>query len=280
MLNCRNFKMDGARVDKPASGMRYRSAPDRRTRLLGIVEEQGFSSTNELMAALGVSDMTVRRDAQKLADKGQVRMVHGGVSVLQASDLEGSGEFDVRAALMATAKRAVGRAAASRISEGQVIAIDAGTTARELARSLPIVTPLTVITHSAPVIADLMARPSTSLIALGGELHPETLSFDGPFVLRAISELQIDTFYLAASGVGPRGVFCANDFDAVTKRALIAIASRVVLIIDSSKFHAPAMVRVCNLSEVQEIIVDDDLSDEDHLMLTRAGVEITAVSLQ
>ncbi|MCU1569945.1 MAG: DeoR/GlpR transcriptional regulator [Naasia sp.] len=257
--------------------MRYRSAPERRARLLQIVEERGFSSTTELMIELGVSDMTVRRDAQKLSEGGSVRIVHGGVSALPSTDLQGSRQYEERAGLMATAKAALGRAAASRVSRDQAIAIDAGTTSRELARALPASLPITVVTHSASAVADLMTRSSTTLIALGGVLHHETLSFEGELVVRAIGELHLDTFYLAASGIGPRGVFCANDFDAVTKRALISVADRVVLLVDSSKFHASAMVRVCDFSSVDEVLVDDGISDDDLAMLIDAGTAVTVV---
>jgi DeoR/GlpR family transcriptional regulator of sugar metabolism len=244
--------------------------------MLAIVSEQGFSSTAELMLALGVSDMTVRRDAQLLADDGRVRIVHGGVSVLPAADLRGNGEFEERAAHMAAAKRAIGREAASRIFAGQIVAIDAGTTAREVARAI-VSEDLTIVTHSAPVIADQMGRARISLVALGGHLHHETLSFEGQQVLSAIGDLQVDTLLLAASGLSARGVYCANDFDAVTKRALISIASRVVLVADSSKFRTSAMVRVCSLEEIDEIIVDDGIRDDDRASLVRAGVEIRLV---
>ena len=261
-----------------SEGMRYGSAPERRARLLQIVTERGFSSTNELMVALGVSDMTVRRDAQLLSDEGRVRIVHGGVSALRSpTELQGGREYEERAGLMAQAKSALGRAAAADVLEGQVIAIDAGTTSRELARALPSTLPVTVITHSASAIADLMSRPAVTLIALGGVLHHETLSFEGPLVVPAIGELQLDTFYLTASGVGPRGVFCANEFDADTKRALIEVAHRVVLLIDSSKFSASAMVRVCDFSFVDEVLVDDGVSADDLTMLSDAGVAVRVI---
>ena len=254
--------------------MRYLSAPDRRARMLSIVEVQGFSSTVELMAALGVSDMTVRRDAQKLSAEGRVRIVHGGVSVLPASDLQGSGQYEDRASRMAISKRAIGRSAASLVEAGQTLAIDAGTTTLELVRTLPSDMPVSVVTHSASVVAEMLNRSATHLIALGGELHRETLSFDGPHISQIISELQVDVFFLAASGVGPRGVYCANDFDAVTKRALIKIANRVVLLIDSSKFQNSAMVRVCDLNEVDQIIVDDGITDADVSLFRQAEVDV------
>jgi DeoR family transcriptional regulator of aga operon len=258
-------------------GMRYRSAPERRARLLQILEQQGFCSTAELMVKLGISDMTVRRDAQKLAEDGRVRIVHGGVSLIPSVDLQSGREYGERAELMAPAKVALGRNAATQVTGDMVIAIDAGTTGRELARALAPDSDLTVVTNSATVVAELMTHSSTTLVVLGGLLHHETLSFAGPLVLQAISDLQLDVFFLTASGIGPRGVFCANDFDAASKRALISVAARVVLIVDSSKFHAPALVLVCSFDLVDGVIVDDGISEEDLAMLIESGVYVTVI---
>ncbi|GAA1224723.1 DeoR/GlpR family DNA-binding transcription regulator [Pseudonocardia alaniniphila] len=256
-------------------GLTYGFAQSRRDRLLTLLQEQGFCATTELVRYLGVSDMTVRRDVQKLADEGLVRIVHGGVSVLPPGALQGSGRFDERSTRMAAAKRAAGRLAASRVRPGDNLALDAGTTTLEVAKALPTFSALTVATHSATAIAELMERDDVTVIGLGGVLHHETRSFAGTSVLRAIKELQVGTLYLAASGVGPRGVFCANDFDAVTKRALIEVAREVVLVVDSSKFDMQApMVRVCGLDAVGSVVVDDGIHDESRQMLERKGVTL------
>lgn len=261
------------------SKLRYGSAPDRRERILALVVEQGFCSTTELVKALGVSDMTVRRDTQRLADGGLVRIVHGGVSVLPPGALEGSGDYEARGPLMAGAKQAIGRWAARRIKSGETFGLDAGTTLLEMARALPVNQPFTMVTHSAPAISEVLANRAAQVVCLGGDLHHETLSFAGTQTLEAISQLMIPTLYLAASGIGERGIFCANDFDAITKRALIEVSDRVILIADSSKFASTAMVRVCGLDAIDQMVVDEAILDEETEMLQDHHVNVVKVGL-
>lgn len=254
--------------------LRYGSAPERRARLLAMVTEQGYCATMELARGLGVSDMTVRRDVQRLAEQGKVRLVHGGVSVLPQTALQGNGDYDERATRMAAAKHAVGRHAATLVDAGDVIAIDAGTTTLELAKALPNV-PFTVVTNSVPVIAELLGKRHVQLVGLGGELHHDTQSFAGAATIATLENLRVDRLFLAASGVGENGVYCANDFDAVTKRALIEVADEVVLVVDSSKFSSSAMVRICRLDTVHRIVVDDALADPQIQALTKHNITIT-----
>jgi DeoR family transcriptional regulator, aga operon transcriptional repressor len=253
--------------------LRYSSANERRSRLLAIVEEQGFCTIAELSLALDVSEMTVRRDVRRLADDGRLRSVHGGVSVLPQQALLGS-DFTSRAQQMADAKRAIAKSAVTTLSDGGTIAIDAGTTALELARAVPADRKLTVVTHSVPVIMTLLSHPRVEVVALGGVLHSDTQSFAGPATLEALEGLRVSTFFLAASGISARGVYCGNDFDALTKRALIGVADRVVLIADSSKFTASAMVRVCPLSTVDVAIVDSEVDSTQRKLLTSNGVRV------
>ncbi len=255
---------------------RYTSAPERRGRLVKYINEQGYCTIAELSRIFGVSEMTIRRDVSKLVESGEARGFRGGVGSLARQDIAGS-DYHLRDLKMGAAKYAIAEAALAMIADNSVIAIDAGTTATQLASILPDDRSLCVITHSFPVVSTLVGRPGTELICLGGTLHPESLSFDGPATLAAISNLHVETLFLAATGVGERGVFCGNGFDAITKRALIEVSERVVLIADSSKFQSPAMVRVCGWDAIDTIIVDTGLTDAQRRLLAQNNVETIAV---
>ena len=252
---------------------RYTSAPERRQRLVVYITEQGYCTIAELSRIFGVSEMTIRRDVSKLVEQGEVRGFRGGVGSLTRQDLVGS-DYRLRDLKMGAAKQAIARAAVDLIGMNSIVALDAGTTAAQLAPMLPTDRNLCAITHSFPVLSELAGHPGTEVICLGGTLHPESLSFDGPATLSAISNLHVELLFLAATGLGERGVFCGNGYDAITKRALIDVSERVVLMADSSKFETQAMVRVCGWDAIDTIIVDSGIGEGQRRLLMQHGVNV------
>jgi DeoR/GlpR family transcriptional regulator of sugar metabolism len=255
---------------------RYTSAPERRDRLVDYITDQGYTTITELSAAFAVSEMTIRRDVTRLVSQGRVRGFRGGVGTLTKQDIVGS-DFRFRDLKMGDAKREIAARALRLVHDHSVVAIDAGTTTNQVASMLPAGSALKVVTHSFPVVSSLVSTPGVEVICLGGTLHQESLSFDGPSTLAAIENLQVELLLLGASGVNDRGAFCANGFDAITKRALIEVAERVVLLADSSKFETPAMVKICEWDAIDSIIIDDAIQPEQERMLESNGVEVIKV---
>ena len=257
---------------------RYTSAPERRERLVQFIAEQGYCTIAELSKAFAVSEMTIRRDVLRLVEQGRVRGFRGGVGSLSRQEMEGS-DYRLRDMSMADAKRAIAVRAIEMVRTGSVIAIDAGTTGHQVAGLLPPDAGLKVVTHSFPVVSSLVGRTGIEVMCLGGVLHPESLSFDGPSTLAAIAGLRVETLFLAASGIGDRGAFCGNGFDAITKRALIEVAGRVVLLADSSKFLSAAMVKICGWDAINRIIVDDGITDDQRRMIEAHDVDVVTVAV-
>jgi DeoR/GlpR family transcriptional regulator of sugar metabolism len=234
--------------------LRYDSAPERRRTILSAVTDSGFVSVTELTRRLGVSDMTVRRDLRKLAHQGKVRVVHGGVSAVAPSPH--SPAFAGRAEEHAGAKRAIGAAVAGSLSTGVTVAVDAGTTTYAAVEALPDTFRGTVITHSIPVMQLLLTRGVGRVVGLGGELLPESQAFVGPRTVEAVAGLRAQTLLLGAAAADDRGVYVSTDNERPTKLALMSIADRVVLVVDSSKFVASAPVLLCGWDGIDAVVTD------------------------
>ena len=43
------------------------------------------------------------------------------------------------------------------------------------------------------------------------------------------------------------------------KRRMIAAARRTILLVDLSKFEVPALTRLCEVTEVDQVITDDEI---------------------
>lgn len=257
---------------------RYTSAPERRERLVQFIADQGYCTITELSRAFTVSEMTIRRDVMRLVEQGRVRGFRGGVGSVSRQDMVGS-DYHYRDMKMGEAKHAIALKAVEMVGPTSVIAIDAGTTTNQVASLLPTDRDVKVVTHSFPVVSSLIGNPGVEVICLGGILHPESLSFDGPATLAAISNLQVETLFLAASGMSDRGAFCGNGFDAITKRALIDVAERVVLLADSSKFFNSAMVKICDWDMVDRVIIDDGIGEDQERMFEQHEVDVVKVAV-
>ena len=130
-------------------------ARQRQEVILEQVGREGGARVADLVERLGVSDMTVRRDIQVLAERGLVSRVHGGAAALSDRFTADEPEFRVKSALQPAEKRAIARAAAQLVEPGSSVALSGGTTTYAVAEALCDVHRLTVITNSLPV-ADVL----------------------------------------------------------------------------------------------------------------------------
>ena len=265
------------------TALRYHSAPQRRARILELVRARNHASVAELSEELGVSEMTIRRDIQRLDAEGAARAVRGGISLVPrevGEDLrDGTGtDFAIRAHEMVNAKRAIARAALPLLRSDTTIALDAGTTALELAMLLPANLHLSVVTASLPATNVLATRRGVELIGLGGVLHRESQAFAGPQTLNALQQLQIHQTFLAASGIRDGQVLCGNFWDAETKRMLVQNSEEVILLANSSKFDRSAMNRVAAMTAVRVLVVDAAISEQDRAVVEAAGIEVVVAN--
>lgn len=252
--------------------MKYAAAPLRREELLRRLDEAGYISSSATAIALGVSEMTIRRDLAHLADAGLARRVTGGASAVGESALR---PFDLRRGEAAAEKEAIARATVALLDGARTIALDAGTTVAAVAHRLPALS--TVVTHSVPAILTCSGRADLTLIGLGGDFHAQTRSFTGPATRAGMADIAVDVALLSAAAVGPSGAFSADTWDAGTKRAMVAAADRVLLLVDHHKFAARAPMRFLDLERADAIVTDDGIDPGDLAMLReRCAVVVVA----
>jgi DeoR family transcriptional regulator, fructose operon transcriptional repressor len=259
----------------PQHPLRYTGAAARRQRIVRQVRETGFASPAALAHDLGVHEMTIRRDLRLLADEGLVHLVHGGASLPRGAAL--GSPYRERAGSSRAAKAAIGSAALGYLRHSAAVGLDSGTTVAELARRLPDDADLTVVTHSLTAMAELGNRTGMVLIGLGGLYNATSRSFAGPETRTALSQLQLDVLFLSASALSRDGVFCANPFEAETKRTLLRAAARVVVLADASKLIRSAPARICGLERITAVVTDARIRPEDRTWLEPAVTDLRIV---
>lgn len=252
--------------------LRYDNAPSRRERLVALVRQRGFCSTTELVEELGVSDMTVRRDVRRLEAEGEMRWVHGGVSVRHAT-LQTS-EFTTRAGRSAGAKQHIARAGVELLRADDVVAFDAGTSAFAAAALLPADYSGHVVTHSIPVMQHVLHVPGATVVGLGGELHHASQAFVGPSTVEGIARLRVRLLFLGVAGIDADGLYAETEVECEVKRALVAVAETVVVLADAAKFAQSAPVRFSGLDGADVLITDARPSAALGAALRESGTDL------
>ena len=252
--------------------LRYDGAPQRRTSIMSALRRAGFLSVAELSEQLNVSQMTVRRDLRRLAGSGEVVLVHGGVS-LPPGGAAAPG-FSSRALARSGAKAAIAAAAARLVRPGDTIGVDSGTTAAELAHALPAEFDGCVLTHSVPVLAQMLSRPRVRVIGIGGELLHDNQAMVGFAALDLVRRMRVRLLFLGASAFDERGVYARSEVELSAKHALMEIADEVVLLADASKLAATAPVEICGFDRIDTLVTDLPLPEAVAGAVRRTGTRV------
>ncbi len=243
-------------------------------RIKDYIAKNGRASIVELGSLFQVSEGTIRRDIDKLADAGAVIRLHGGASWPEIPKLEPP--IYQRGSVNAAQKLRIGRSASELIQEGETIFLGSGSTVLELARNLGARKNLTVITNSLPVINALSDCPDINVIVTGGLLRHSELSLIGHFVEKSLNELRADKVVIGIHGIHlEHGL--TNDFlpEAMSDRAIIRFSKTVIILADSTKLGKVKSSFVADLGVVSQIVTDSGASPEYLAALGRTGIHVT-----
>lgn len=231
-------------------------AIDRLARICDEVEARGRVRVGDLAAELAVSEMTIRRDLDVLAEQGRVRRVRGGALAL------GPQRFSERYGMQARAKERVAAKLLALVPESGAVAMDASSTLQRLAASISGARQLTVATNGLEAFSALRERSGVTVLLTGGQHDPRTDSLVGPLAARAARDLSLERLFVSAAGLTPEGTTEATLEEAEVKVALAAVSAEVVLAIDHTKLGRAGVARCLPLHSVDVLVTDLEPDDE------------------
>jgi len=254
-----------------APDIAMKTAPAQHDRLRLIQErtrDAGFVRIDELAAAYGVSEMTIRRDLDELQMLGVARRVRGGaVSV-------GPEPFVERHRHNARAKARIADKLLDLLPERGTVAFDASSTVHRLAADLDGARDLVVVTNGLDTFAALAGKPGLSPTLTGGSADPRTGSLTGPVATRGAQDFIFDLFICSGSAIDADiGSSEASLDEAEVKRAFASSCKRVILAIDHTKLGTRAQARMFALEQVELLVTDLEATDA-RLDTYRGAVDI------
>lgn len=229
----------------------------RKREILARLKQTGQVIAKDISRSMGVSEDTIRRDLRELAQQGLLQRVHGGA--LPSSPA--MADFAGRESIAPEGKVAIGRAAAQKIQRGQVVILDGGTTARQIARHIPRELEATIVTHSPTIALELLHHPGIEVILIGGRLFKHSVVAVGATAIEAIAKLHADTYFMGVTGIHPKTGLTTGDFEeAAVKRALSQAAADTFVLASSEKLNAASPYSIVPLDAISGIITERSAS--------------------
>ena len=241
------------------------------------MQRVGAVRVSELTRALGVSDMTVRRDLEVLARQGLLAKVHGGATAPAGGPSADEPGFEVKSVRHPVAKQSIAIAVAQLVKPGSAIGLTGGTTTWTVAHHLADVAHLTVVTNSIRV-ADVLdqQRRADRIVVLTGGVRTPSDALVGPVAVSTIRSLHVDIVIMGVHGVDPEaGLTTPNLTEAETNRAFCEATRRLVVVADHSKWGLVGLSQIAPLAAVDVLVTDDGISESAEATLREMVGDLT-----
>jgi DeoR/GlpR family transcriptional regulator of sugar metabolism len=244
---------------------------ERKALILDLLRRDGRVIAKAVSQELNLSEDTIRRDLRELAGEGQLQRVHGGALPASPATADLAGRRQVSP----EGKIAIGRAAARLIRPGQVVMLDGGTTALQLARHLAPDLKATIVTHSPTVAVELAEHPGIEVELIGGRLFRHSMVAVGAAAAEAIARIRADIYFMGVTGIHPElGLTTGDAEEAAIKRALSRQAAETVVLASREKLGSASPFQVSPLNEADAMVVESDVLEETTEPYGRLGVTI------
>ena len=250
---------------------------ERHSITLELLREFGKVDVADLSSKLKVSAVTIRKDLDLLEEKKLLYRTHGGA--ILADPYIATRKVSEKEKLRPEVKRRIGLKAVELLSPQDALIIASGTTVQAFARCIENMK-LTVITSAMNVAMELLDKPDIEIIQLGGIIRHSSASAVSEYAIRMLDNFSCSKLFLGVDGIDPEyGLSTTHIQEACLNQAMIAAATKTIVLADSSKFGRRGFSKICNMSDIDWVITDSGISPKMLEAIEEQGVKVTIVPL-
>lgn len=241
--------------------------------ILELLAKNKVLEVTELSEALGVSQVTVRKDLDKLEKQGVIIRKHGSAQIASPDDITG------RIAYHYENKRIIAKKAVELVEDGETIMIENGSCCAlfsdELAKSRE---NITIITNSAFIAEYVRNKSDFEIILLGGILQKNSQVIVGPMVKECIKSFNVDKFFIGTDGYTIENGFTNKDpMRTQAVKDMAEQANNVIILTESEKFSAVGVVQMGLKDHIEMVITDKKIEKKYLDSLKSQNIKVLTV---
>lgn len=248
----------------------------RQQKILDYINVNGSAQIRDLAQVHAVSEATIRRDFDELAQFGLIDRTHGGAVRSNSTTFERV--HSEKMTLMHEEKKRVAAYAASLVKNGDSIFLDSGTTTYFIARELCYHKNLTIVTNNIDIAQSVHFDPTVSLIVTGGIRREQYSVLIGSIAEQVIRSFCVDKAFMGCDAIDAAGgIYNTNFMEIGVKQCVARCGKTTILVTDSSKFYIKALAKVCGLEEIDMIVTDSGLDEKTVQAVQKNGISMVLV---
>jgi DeoR/GlpR family transcriptional regulator of sugar metabolism len=243
---------------------------ERQVHILHQVNLHNKVLVSDLCANMRVSEDTIRRDLNELAEIGKVVKIHGGaLSTSFQSSLQYTNVYS------RDEKRIAAQKVLEFIKPGMFILTSGGTTIIELARILPHELKATFITPSLPAMMEYVRHPNVDAIFIGNKISKTSMISVGGEAVSQLKEIRADLCILGVNAIDAEHGITDSDWEVVqVKRAMIESSSKVIALTIAEKVNTVHRITVCEAERIDMLVTDANPDDPLFDSFRRRSVQV------
>ncbi len=246
--------------------------------IVNTLRIRNMVNIRELTRKFEVSEMTVRRDLNLLAEENLIDLIPGGAMLKRPEESENRYLVTNEESVRTIEKLKIGQRAVSLVQPNETIILDIGTTTEYLAKFLREDSPITVLCYSLNSLVEVYKKKNCAIIFSGGYFHPETMMFESQEGIELIRRTRADKAFVSAAGIHDElGVTTVYPHELQAKKTILSSTKNRVLVVDSSKFGTIKSVYFAELGDFQTIITDGGIPEKYATFIRDRGIELIVV---
>lgn len=206
---------------------------------------------SDLVNLIDVSEDTIRRDVNELAEEGQVIRIKGGV-MSAAYHYGQDSETYAR-----SNKQIIAEKALQLLKDDIVVLIGGGTTVREFVKRIPNTLKATFITVNVLTAVELLDKPLIKTIMIGGQVSTYSQMTISGEVFEYLANIKSDLCIMGTNAIDHSGGMTDSDWETIqVKKAMIKAADKLAILTISEKLNSLMQIKIADINEIDYLITD------------------------
>lgn len=206
---------------------------------------------NDLVTLVDVSEDTIRRDVNELAEEGQLIRIKGGA--MSAAHHIG---YDAHTYAPSN-KHVIADKTLTLLREDIIVLIGGGSTVKEFVKKIPNNFRATFITVNVLTAVELLDKPMIKTIVIGGQISAYSQMTVSGEVFEYLAGLKADLCILGTDALDASNGLTDSDWETIqVKKAMIKASEKVAVIAISERLNAKMPMKIADIEEIDYLITE------------------------